>query len=235
MLEALFHFFGNTWLEMLVVAVIAYLLGSINFAIIVTRKFSKTDIRDYGSGNAGATNVLRSQGVLPAAITAVGDLGKSVVSVLIGRYLFVQFVDPTYEQLEYVGIIGMYVAGFFCVIGHLYPLYFGFRGGKGVITGFGLFLILDYRVALLGLLAFLIILFTTRMVSLGSMVGAWTIVILTFVFRTYMYEQPMIICWFCTVVGAIIAAILTVKHRTNIVRIIKGTENKVSFGKTNRG
>ena len=232
MFEELMQFFGNTWHMMLPMGVIAYLLGSINFAIIVTRKFSKTDIRDHGSGNAGATNVLRSQGVLPAAITAVGDLGKSIVSVLIGRYLFVHWVNPAYNQIDYVGIIGMYVAGFFCVIGHLYPLYFGFRGGKGIITGFGLFLMLDFRVALLGLLAFLVILFSTRMVSLGSVVGAWTIVTLTYVFRTYIYEQPTIICWFCTIVGIVIAAILTIKHRSNIRRILAGTENKVSFRKS---
>lgn len=232
MFEELMQFFGNTWHMMLLMGVIAYLLGSINFAIIVTRKFSKTDIRDHGSGNAGATNVLRSQGVLPAAITAVGDLGKSIVSVLIGQYLFVHWVNPAYNQIDYVGIIGMYVAGFFCVIGHLYPLYFGFRGGKGIITGFGLFLMLDFRVALLGLLAFLVILFSTRMVSLGSIIGAWTIVILTYVFRTFIYQQPPIICWFCTIVGIVIAAILTIKHRSNIRRILAGTENKVSFRKS---
>lgn len=231
-MEELMQFFGNMWYVMLLVAIISYLLGSINFAIIVTKRFSQTDIRDYGSGNAGATNVLRAQGKWPAALTAIGDLSKSIISVLIGRGLFVQFTSSMYSQIDYVGVIGMYVAGFFCVIGHLYPLYFQFRGGKGIITGFGLFLMLDHRVALLGLLAFLIILFSTRMVSLGSIVGAWTIVTLTYILRTYIYEQPPIICWFCTAVGIVIATILTLKHRSNIKRILSGTENKVNFGKS---
>lgn len=231
MLEVLLDFIGNTWHLTLIVAIVAYLLGSVNFAIIVTRKFSGTDIRNYGSGNAGATNVLRAQGTLPAALTAIGDLGKSVIAVLIGRNLFMGMVDPTYTQAEYVGIIGSYVAGVFCVVGHLYPLFFKFRGGKGVITALGLFLMLDYRVALIGLVVFGVILAIWKMVSLASLIASCSVVALTFVFRTYVYEQPPIVAWFCTGVGIVVLAVLIIKHIPNIKRIIEGTESKISVKK----
>ena len=231
MLEVLFDFLGNTWHLMLIVAVISYLLGSVSFAIIVTRLFSGTDIRDHGSGNAGATNVLRAQGVLPAAITAIGDLGKSMLSVMIGRGLFMAMIDPSYAQAEYVGIFGAYVAGVFCMLGHLYPVFFKFRGGKGVITAYGLFLMLDYRVALLGITVFIVVLLIWKMVSLGSLVASCAVVTLTFVFRTYVYHQPPVVAWFCTLVGAAMYAVLIIKHIPNIKRIINGTESKISFKK----
>ncbi len=233
-MESILSFLSNTWHLTLLVAVISYLLGSISFAILVTRWFSGTDIRNYGSGNAGATNVLRAQGVWPAAITAIGDLGKSVLSVLIGRQLFVYMINPDYTQAEYVGIIGSYVAGVFCVLGHLYPLFFKFRGGKGVITAFGLFLILDYRVALIGLAVFAVVVAISKMVSLGSMIASCAVVTLTFVFRTYVYQQPPIVAWFCTGVGIIVLAVLIIKHASNIKRIVQGTESKISIGKSKK-
>jgi len=231
MLETLLDFLGNAWYLSIIVAVVAYLLGSVNFAIIVTRKFSGTDIRDYGSGNAGATNVLRAQGAKPAAFTAIGDLGKSVVAVLFGRFLFLYMVPASYEYADYVGIIGSYVAGVFCVLGHLYPIFFKFRGGKGVITALGLFLILDYRVALIGLTVFAVVLAIWKMVSLGSLIASCSVVALTFVFRTYVYHQPAIVAWFCTIVGMIVLAVLIIKHIPNIKRIFQGTESKISFKK----
>ena len=127
-MEGIRAFLANSWLAMLLTAVIAYLLGSLNSAIIVTRITAKQDIRQFGSGNAGATNVLRSQGKLPAVLTTVGDLAKSFVAVLIGGWLLVHLqlaqssgapegVHPA--ELE---LIGEYLAGFFCIIGPLFPL-----------------------------------------------------------------------------------------------------------------
>ena len=120
-------FISAKWLPLLLTAVIAYLLGSISPAILVGRCFAKTDIREMGSGNAGATNVLRSLGKVPAIITTAGDLAKSVVAVLLSR-LFMTNLGGDFNVDQSVRI-GMYIAGVVCILGHLFPLYYGFRGG----------------------------------------------------------------------------------------------------------
>ena len=210
-------FLQNSWLALLLTAAAAYLLGSINSAIIVTRLFAKEDIRSYGSGNAGATNVLRSQGKLPAILTTVGDLAKSFAAVLLGGFLLTNLSlgQPSVSSYlapfmleENLRLVGQYLAGFFCIIGHLFPLYFGFRGGKGVLTTLGMMLILDWKVALLSLLMFIIV-----------------------VFRMFVYKQDASTVIFCTCMAVLIAAILIIKHIPNIKRIAKGTESKLSFGK----
>ena len=226
-------FLQNSWLALLLTAAAAYLLGSINSAIIVTRLFAKEDIRSYGSGNAGATNVLRSQGKLPAILTTVGDLAKSFAAVLLGGFLLTNLSlgQPSVSSYlapfmleENLRLVGQYLAGFFCIIGHLFPLYFGFRGGKGVLTTLGMMLILDWKVALLSLLMFIIVVLFSRMVSLGSICAAATMAVLTYVFRMFVYKQDASTVSFC-------AAILIIKHIPNIKRIAKGTESKLSFGK----
>ena len=125
----------------------AYLLGSTNWAIIVTRVFRHKDIRQEGSGNAGATNVLRSQGVVLAALTLIGDIGKGVLAALLGGWIMaaVQLAPGDTPQLtkEALEFIGHYVAGLFVVIGHLYPVFHGFKGGKGVAATIGLLFVLD--------------------------------------------------------------------------------------------
>lgn len=235
----------NSWLALLLAAVIAYLLGSINFAIIVTRLFSGKDIRSFGSGNAGATNVLRSQGVLPAILTFVGDLGKSMLSVYIGGELLknlqlkpglilsshLQFNPIAWEWNVYspenLALVGSYLAGICCILGHLYPLYFGFRGGKGVMTVLGITLLLDWRSALVLLAIFSVVVLLSRMVSLGSIVAGIIMPIITYVFRTYVYHQPWPTATFCTVAVLLMAMIVIFKHHTNIRRILDGTESKI--------
>lgn len=233
----MFDFLQNSWLAMLLAVMIAYLLGSISFAIIITKIFSKKDIRDFGSGNAGATNVLRSQGKLPALLTTLGDLGKSILAVFVGGLLLktVQLqpldamasIRPLMYDPENLTLVGCYLAGFFCIIGHMYPLFFGFRGGKGVMTTLGMTLLLDWKVAVLLLAIFAIVVLCTRMVSLGSIVAAIGLPIATWAFRTYVYHQEWPTVWFCTAMVTAISAIVIFKHRSNIVRIIKGTENKI--------
>lgn len=238
-------FLEGFWLPLLLAAVIAYLLGSINFAIIVTKCRSHADIRDYGSGNAGATNVLRSQGKTAALLTTLGDLGKSMLSVWIGGWLMtllapdfeytVQSIMTPVEEaiaqnqalMEYVKIIGNYVAGLFCILGHLYPLYFGFRGGKGVMTTLGMMLILDWRVALISLSAFIIVVAIWRMVSLGSICAGIVLIITTYVFRAYVDQMPASVTNMCTAMAVFIVGLLIIKHIPNIKRIINGTESKI--------
>ena len=230
------EFLQNSWLAMLLTAAAAYLLGSLNSAIIVTKITAKEDIRSYGSGNAGATNVLRSQGKLPALLTTAGDLLKSIIAVLIGGWLL-QDLNLVYTGLESYQVspigaelVGRYLAGFFCIIGHLFPLYFGFRGGKGVLTTLGMMLILDWRVALICLGFFIVTVLIFRMVSLGSVIAAALLPVFTYIFRTFVEHQSAGVVWFCTSMAVLIAAILIIKHIPNIKRIAAGTESKLSFG-----
>lgn len=223
-------FLQHSWLSLLLTAVIAYLLGSINSAIIVTKLTSKEDIRSYGSGNAGATNVLRSKGKLPALLTTLGDLLKSFLAVLIGGWLM------THLQLggastDGAKLVGEYLAGLFCILGHLYPLYFGFKGGKGVLTTLGMMLILDWRVALICLGFFIVTVLISRMVSLGSIVAAALLPVFTYIFRAFVEKQQGGTVWFCTSMAILIGAILICKHIPNIKRIIHGTESKLGSKK----
>jgi glycerol-3-phosphate acyltransferase PlsY len=230
MLEQIIGLLYDCWPSLLLTCISAYLLGSINSAIIVTKLFSSSDIREYGSGNAGATNVLRSQGKLAALLTTVGDLGKSIASVLLGGWL-VEVMNTGYSDGMEIVIIGRYVAGLFCILGHLYPLYFGFRGGKGVLTTLGMMLILDYRVALICLGVFIIIVSIFRMVSLGSICAGLALPVLTGLFSAYVDNKPSSNTLLSVALTVLISATLIIKHIPNIKRIISGTESKIGSSK----
>lgn len=232
MWETISAFIQFCWPALLVTAMLSYLLGSANFAIIVTRAYAKADIRQVGSGNAGATNVLRSQGKLPAALTTVGDLAKSMIAVVLGGQMVGWLSPPTEQYSAFMfQLFGAYVAGLFVIIGHLYPLYFGFRGGKGVMSALGMMLMLDWKVALLCLSLFILVVLASRMVSLGSICAATALPILTCVCRLFWYHNAEVEVLFCTIVTTIIAVILVCKHIPNIKRILAGTESRLSFGK----
>lgn len=235
-MDSFLAFIQSFWMPLVLGAAIAYLLGSVNFAIVVTRCMKKGDIRQYGSGNAGATNVLRSQGKGAAALTTLGDLAKSMLAVWIGGWM-ITHINPdlilsstvgsgTYEE-EHLRLIGEYIAGLFCILGHLYPLYFGFRGGKGVLATLGMMLILDWRVALISLGVFIIALIIGRMVSLGSILAGVTMVICTFLFRAFVDHYPTWVVALCTIMALIIVVLLIFKHVPNIKRILNGTESKI--------
>lgn len=234
------QFLSNHWLPLVLVPVIAYLLGSLNFAIIVTKRRSHADIRDFGSGNAGATNVLRSQGKTAAVLTTIGDLAKSILAVWIGGWLMNALdsaslleVAQNGDAMEYVEIMGRYIAGLFCILGHLYPLYFGFRGGKGVMTTLGMMLVLDWRVALVSLAAFIVVVAIGRMVSLGSICAGIVLIITTYIFRAKVDAMPDAVVHMCTAMAVLIVGLLIIKHIPNIKRILNGTENKISFSRKN--
>lgn len=232
MLSEYGSFVASCWPSLLLTAACAYLLGSLNFAIIITRLFAKTDIRDSGSGNAGATNVLRSQGPLPAVLTTAGDLAKSVAAVLLGRWLMgAMNGDFTAGSDADVALIGAYLAGLFCILGHLFPLFFGFRGGKGVLTTLGMMLVLDWRAALICLGLFIVVVLASRMVSLGSVCAAAALPVFTYLFSALVDRNRLSDTVFVTTMTVFIAFILIVKHRSNLRRIANGTESKLSFGK----
>ncbi len=221
-------FFVDSWAALLVAMVAAYLLGSINWAIEITRLFSHKDIRSFGSGNAGATNVLRSQGVLPAVLTVVGDLGKSVLATWLGGWLLVNFhlADPLFDTATLM-VIGRYMAGLCCIIGHARPIFYGFRGGKGVLTTLGMFLVADWRVALMCLGLFIFIVALSRLVSLGSVVAIGYGPLLIGVLHIWVDALPWQTVVFTTSMTVVVAVMIAVKHRDNIKRLAEGKERRL--------
>lgn len=231
-LNAVVSFSINSWLAILLTMGAAYLLGSMNWAIILTRLFSGQDIRKVGSGNAGATNVLRSQGVVVALLTLIGDIGKGILAAFLGGWImsWVQLTGggdaPMLTHSELI-LMGRYIAGVFVVLGHLYPVFHGFRGGKGVAATAGLLFVLDWRMALMCAGLFLLTVAVSRMVSLGSVLAASYIPVLTFVFRRWADDMSIETVLFCTVLTAIVALCVIFKHGSNMRRIAAGTERRI--------
>ncbi len=233
MLDTLMIVLPNSWLAVLLTVVFAYLLGSISTAIIVVRVLFREDIREKGSGNAGATNALRNYGTKAAILTTVGDLAKSMISVFLGGFLLVNLQLTGAQEISEEGLrmVGRYLGGICCVLGHLYPIFFRFRGGKGVMASLGLILILDWRAALICLSVFGITLAISRMVSLSSILGVFVSSFLVYLFGTFVDHHSPEAVGFCTAVIALVSIIVIVKHHSNIVRIFKGEENRISFKK----
>lgn len=207
-------------------AIIAYLIGSISGAILISRSVDGNDIRTKGSKNAGTTNMLRVYGKKAAVFTLLIDVLKGVAAVAIGTavdYLTVKNMTATGVGTEYLFGNIKYIASIFVMLGHDFPIYFGFKGGKGVATGLGAVLMIDYKVALIVLAAALLIMVTTRYVSLGSVAAA---VIYPCVAAAFMAGSGNFnIVYF---VSALILCILIIaKHHTNIKRLLSGTENKL--------
>ena len=204
-------------LALLLAAVAAYLIGSINFAIIITWLFAKKDIRDYGSGNAGMTNVLRTLGKGPAVLVTLGDFCKGVAAVLVGRLIL---------QLLGGGIpfYGDYFLGLFAMLGHCFPIFYGFRGGKGILVSAGVILVLNWRVLLIILAVFLIVVAFTRTVSLGSISAAAAYPVSTLIVDLLRKApHPFLNALSALVIGGIVIFM----HRSNIKRLLNGTENKL--------
>ena len=187
-----------------------YLLGSLNTSVIVSRMKGK-DIRTEGSGNAGATNTLRVMGKGMAAVVLLCDILKAILAVLLARLFFRCF------PFEYP-YPGELLAGFGAILGHNFPLYFGFRGGKGVATSFGALLILDWRIALIILGIFILVVALTRYVSLASCLAAAGVEVSAFVLRESAWER---------LIFAAIGLLCIFRHKKNIGRLLKGTESKL--------
>ncbi len=223
-------------------ALVGYLLGSISSSIIITKIFIHKDIRAFGSGNAGATNVLRSVGKTAAGLTFVFDFLKCVAAVIAGRLIFM--LAGTLGGQTLFAEYGVYIAGVFCFIGHIYPLYFHFRGGKGVVTASAMILLTDWRVFLVVAAVFFILFFIWRYVSLSSVSAAVAYPIATFVI-TYLFDyhnspvpfhgdKPLTYVAVATVVALLMGGIVVYKHKENIARLRAGTEKKIIFSQTKR-
>ena len=219
---------GNSllaWIAfILIIMISSYLLGSINSAIIVSRIFHGDDIRRHGSGNAGLTNMLRTYGKGAAGIPLLGDVLKTAISICIAGVLF----GFSYTALISVQGYG-YLAGFMTVIGHVFPIYYGFRGGKGVLATAVTALILSPIVFVILLLLFIAIVAVSKYVSLGSVsVAVLYPVLINACMRVTMEAVPDIITAMTTIM---IAILIVICHRANLQRISNRTEHKLSFGK----
>ena len=195
------------------VGLVGYLLGSINFAIIICRRMAGIDIRDKGSKNAGTTNVLRTVGKKAAAMTLICDVLKGVVAVLLAM-----LADTIWDGVDVEAL--KYLAALMAIIGHTFPIYYGFRGGKGVATSLGAILVVNPQIGLICLVFALIIIIATRWVSLGSILAATLFPILTI----FLVESSG-----AKVISVIMALLVIFNHRANLKRIREGNENKISF------
>lgn len=205
----------------IIMAVIAYLIGSVNFSVILSKKIAGFDVREKGSGNAGSTNMLRSVGKGAAALTLICDILKGVVAIgiaiLLGNIFNVQNKSVLVQ-----------IAGLLVVIGHTFPVFFGFKGGKGVATSLGVILLSNWKIGLICLVFALLLMVLTRMVSLGSISAAILFPVLTlFINTNYIVQEGS-----SYLIYSILLAVLVVfNHRENVKRLLNGTENKLGSQK----
>ena len=200
----------------ILVAIIAYFIGSISFSVIFSRKFAGFDVRDKGSKNAGSTNVLRTVGTKVALLTLLCDILKGVIAIVVAIIAGKIWTNLNVEILKYL-------AGFFAILGHTFPIFFEFRGGKGVATALGVLITLNWKIGLICLIFALIIIAFTKMVSVGSILSAVLYPILTI----FMGDTNFV----ATIISILIALLVIFNHRENLKRIKNGTENKLSFKK----
>lgn len=231
------------FLIIIAVAVISYLIGSVNFSIILSKLISGKDIRESGSGNAGATNMLRTYGKKMGVITLLLDVLKGVICILIAKWYVMSYLpngipdvgetSDFYQLQRWVKMFLVdkfplqYIAGVCVILGHNFPLYFGFKGGKGVATSLGVVLMLDWKVGLIVAVCAIAVMAVTRYVSLGSILGGAAFIIVEIVKSavTGEYNVTQLVC------VIIIGGLLIARHHANIKRLLNGTENKLSFSK----
>lgn len=189
---------------------VSYLLGCFNGSVMTSHFIIRDDVRQHGSGNAGLTNFYRTYGARYALCVIICDMGKTVLACLIGGYLMHWVVGDW--------TLGLLIAGIGCELGHMFPVFFGLRGGKGILSGGVLVLLLDWRVALIAWGLFVSLWLLTRYVSLGSVAATASMPISVFFLLGHN--------WLYTVLSAAIAALVIWCHRGNIQRLLSGTEKK---------
>ena len=214
-LAAYGQMFQEVWLPILLLALWAYFCGCFNGAVIVSKYILRDDVRTHGSGNAGLTNFYRTFGGPLTLVVILCDVLKAVVAVLtavsVARYLGVH--DAVLPAAKYW-------AGLFCLLGHMFPCMFHFKGGKGILSGGTIAIMIDWRVALVVWGGFLILAILTKYVSLGSIWAGASFPVATF----FVYRDPVL-----TLLGLLLGGLVVFMHRGNIKRLLTGTENKFSL------
>ena len=206
-----------------VTAVIAYFCGCFNGAVIVSKYILRDDVRNHGSGNAGLTNFYRTFGGPLTFVVILTDVLKAVVAILLSKYLFFAgyavYLSAA-ETVEFWLVFGKYWAALFCLLGHMFPCMFHFKGGKGILSGGTIAIMMDWRIALVVWGGFLILAVLTKYVSLGSV---WAGASFPFI-SWYCYPDPVIVA-----LAFVIGGLVVWQHRGNIQRLLHGNENKFSF------
>ena len=190
--------------------IISYLLGNISGGMIFGKLLFNKDIRDYGSKNAGTTNALRVFGIKAGALTFIVDVLKSLLACFIGMKL--------------LGLSGILLAGIFVVIGHNWPIFLNFKGGKGIASSFGFIMFLDYKIAIVEIIIFIIIVILTKYISLGSMLTTTLVLPISYIFFGYRNIYVLLTFLF-------LASLSIFRHNSNIIRLINGNENKIKIKK----
>lgn len=215
----------NIAFSLIFTIIFSYLLGSLNSAIIVCKVWKKKDIRDFGSGNAGLTNVLRVFGKGPALATLLCDLAKGILAVLICRLVVTNLFEVTFfNDSIFIG----YVAGISVMLGHIFPVFYGFHGGKGVLIAATTLIAIEPLTCLFAVSVFIIVLIITKYVSVASISAAAAYPIITFLTQKFIIglENGVLLN---SLMALIIGVIIIYMHKPNIIRLMNGTENK--FGK----
>ena len=190
--------------------IIAYILGNISGGMIFGKLLFNKDIRDYGSKNAGTTNALRVFGIKAGALTFIVDLLKSILACFIGMKL--------------LGLNGVLLAGIFVVLGHNWPVFLNFKGGKGIASSFGFIIFLDYQIAIVAIIMFITIVVLTKYISLGSMLTTTLVLPISYIFFGYRNIYVLLTFLF-------LASLSIFRHKSNIIRLVNGNENKINFKK----
>lgn len=209
------------YILMAAAALIGYLMGSINTAVILSKLVYKKDIRLQGSGNAGMTNMQRIYGKKAALFTFLGDFCKGIAAVLLGKLLLGVFASAA--------VHGACIAGAFAVIGHNWPVYFGFKGGKGVLTTFSVMIVITPLPALIAFGIFFITVMFTKYVSLGSLLAAASLPVIVFFLGDALHTQGGLGPIFYLSVFA--AVMIIARHHANLIRLFRGTESKLDLRK----
>lgn len=215
-------------ISLLLTAAISYLLGSLNSSIIVVRLFKHEDIREHGSKNAGLTNTIRCYGKGLGLLTLIGDLGKGIIAVLLSQFickllLGENFSDEYFIDAQAIG----YIAGIFAVIGHIFPIFYGFKGGKGVLVASSVLIVVDPVTFCIIIPFFLIVAFTTKYVSVGSISAALFYPILTFLVNFLLRGDPAEKSLLYASLTLLSGLLIVYMHRANIKRLMAGEENKI--------
>ena len=203
-----------------IIAILSYLLGSLNFGVILSNTVKKEDVRDSGSGNAGTTNMMRTYGKTLGLLTIAGDILKVMVAIWITfKIMDVEELKVTLDNAsDYPQVVLKSFAGLFAVLGHIFPCFFKFKGGKGVATSGGMVIMIDWRIALILLIIFALTILITKYVSLGSILMA----VFYPVFIGIFYKDIILV-----LIATVFTIIVVVAHRENVKRLINHTENKI--------
>ena len=225
--------FWNRFILILIISIISYLIGCINTSLAITKILKiGSDIRSVGSGNAGFTNVLRTMGKKMAIFTFIGDFLKGILAVWITSMIVTS--SQAFQNNENLILSAKYISGMMCVIGHIYPCFFKFKGGKGVLTAWATLFLCDWRVAVVLITVFLITLLISKIISLASIMAAVSYPVSTFVicfFGDYLVTKNLYDMLFPTIASLIVGALVIYKHKSNILRLLNGKEIKISVHK----